>query len=573
MAMKNKGYLLVGLAVIASCTKGKSTSSITLAADPTESAYQHCSQILAKGIFYNTDATKDLAMKKYLNDSMCNKLDQYNSSDISRLKDECKKTHELIDNAASYQDFKERKQNTTVNTNFDMGLNYLGIHGDSDGSGSNSSEVDSSGNWHKEATHKKYEWCNDERSIEKQINSFKQDNCQSRQSDFSKTEYTHNFIQKVSTEIVDAWKTCITQENTGVGLFAKERDETLEINLFYNKPRFAPSELDLSWTTSKNLVSLSEKLPTKLLAGNTIELFKITDRSAAADIVIKASINSDITSFSYHVPPKMEELMCDGVKLVGKASGKVFEERSALCNDSISAKHKEKVKINTDGKTVIIDDDFSNAQTLSQFSFATTNFLWKGVVMQSPVTIDRPNKSDYNGPETYDYHASLGNNKFGCVSNPRGPADMFETVDIIGAINPMREFKFSLKEQRIDGQKYKISIVNWYDATPWQERSKQYIIDLILRCDHPTLNDIQVARHRAICRLTDMEICNEIENYILDNSFVRDTSTNEKRNKTIELTTELLPDKCPSNNFTILMYYEAQKFRAGDLELNISKIN
>ncbi len=128
--------------------------------------------------------------------------------------------------------------------------------------------------------------------------SWRQENCSSNEMQRSTGDYSHQLIQVVNNNIVDAWTMCVQGQTNGLSCFAKQSPSSLTFIIHWNPKPGIPRTLDLEFGL-RNLQSTTST-PEILIPGEDILDLVIEDTTQEAKILLRATNEEDFrTSCSY----------------------------------------------------------------------------------------------------------------------------------------------------------------------------------------------------------------------------------------------------------------------------------
>ena len=155
--------------------------------------------------------------------------------------------------------------------------------------------------------------------------SWKQQNCQGSDFDYSGSKATHILIQNANNNVIDAWSNCMqTQQGHPLVCYAKQTEQSLRmilrVNDSYNIDDIKINNIDAVNMTSKS------RLPNTLRAGEKSIRYTIDDQHHEAYFDLEGQTWNENMSCSYTVPkrPVAEtNYECEIFRLNALSSGKI----------------------------------------------------------------------------------------------------------------------------------------------------------------------------------------------------------------------------------------------------------
>jgi len=134
------------------------------------------------------------------------------------------------------------------------------------------------------------------------VETWQRQRCSSEQRQHGTGDFSHNLVQLVNSNVVDAWKSCVGGQNKGLICFAEDTGTSLTFTIGWNPGPGIPRVLDME-VGLRNVTS-ALTLPTKLIPGeDTLDLV-VSTPDIEAKVVVRATDNSSFrTSCSYLMIP------------------------------------------------------------------------------------------------------------------------------------------------------------------------------------------------------------------------------------------------------------------------------
>jgi len=245
----------------------------SVSSDVSAKAYDHCSQVLGKGVF-NT--------RKIENDEIAT---------ARQRRFMCSQTEEsLADFLYGYMSEKGKRTSSSsasANIGIDMVEESIPVGLKAGGSSQN-------GN----AQSREYS----KEDARAHASNFKSMYC-SDSDQSNRIEKTYDMMEQIADEnIISAWQSCITKNQGGFFCHAQETKDQILVTMKWDPSDLARNVLPsvkLDWQTMDNLVSVSRALPTQLGAGTGLAVtFRRKDEDKASALQVIASDDTNKVNFA-----------------------------------------------------------------------------------------------------------------------------------------------------------------------------------------------------------------------------------------------------------------------------------
>lgn len=142
-----------------------------------------------------------------------------------------------------------------------------------------------------------------ERGSFSNVEEWLKSNCTREQRRHGTGDYSHNLVQLVNSNIVDAWKSCVGGQNKGLICFAEDTGTSMTFTIAWNPGPGIPRTMDMELSIRNLNSNLS--LPSKLIPGEDALDLTLVDPNEEAKVVVRATDNVSFrTSCSYLMIPK-----------------------------------------------------------------------------------------------------------------------------------------------------------------------------------------------------------------------------------------------------------------------------
>ncbi|MEY4632094.1 MAG: hypothetical protein RIQ81_2214 [Pseudomonadota bacterium] len=245
----------------------------SVTSDASHQAYDHCSQILAKGVFNTRRVEDDYLATARQRRFLCAQTESaLEEIFFDYMSDKSKRTSAASGKGKSGMDL--------VIDSLPVGFTIEG-------------EGQSSGSQDKEYTRE---------TAKAHASNFKAQHC-SESDESNQVEKTYDLLEQIADEnIVDAWKACISKNQGGFFCHAEDNDGHVLLNLKWEPSDLAREVLpvvQLNWQTTENLELASRSLPVQLGAGSgTPVAFRRVKEDQVSALQVSATDAQGQVSFS-----------------------------------------------------------------------------------------------------------------------------------------------------------------------------------------------------------------------------------------------------------------------------------
>lgn len=258
--------------------------------------FGYCSQILTQGIYDTNDFKNDFQAKSLLVSTACSTFKSYLDDNDNRWSKEC--------------------DSSSGSSGGNLGIDAI-VQAIPIGVDAGYSQGDSKS------------YCKDAGSRQSYRKVWYQNMCNGSLVDTNSSTATHQMLKSVNPEIVDAWKTCISQRHKGLTCFARKAGDGINFDINYDPDAFGADRVNLEFQFSG--VSTDQTLPTTMGRGNVTKMFKFSDLTKESNVIVTASANGGgQISCDIQLPPQ-EPRVCENGNLVGLQSKAIYEKTASVC--------------------------------------------------------------------------------------------------------------------------------------------------------------------------------------------------------------------------------------------------
>jgi hypothetical protein len=245
----------------------------SVTSDASNKAYDHCSQILAKGVFNSRHVEDDYQATAKQRRFLCSQSEE--------------SLEDLFFNYMSDKSNRASAASGKASAGLELVVDSLPVGfqvgGEGQSSGSSASEYT-------------------RETAKAHASNFKNQHC-SESDESNEVEKTYDMLEQIADEnIINAWRTCISKNQGGFFCHAEENDGHVLLNLKWEPSDLARSVLPvvkLNWLTTDNLELVSRELPGHLGAGSgTPVAFRRHDDERVSALQVAATDESGQVSFS-----------------------------------------------------------------------------------------------------------------------------------------------------------------------------------------------------------------------------------------------------------------------------------
>lgn len=245
----------------------------SVTSDASHKAYDHCSQILAKGVFNSRHVEDDYQASAKQRRFLCSQTEQ--------------SLEDLFFNYMSDKSNRASSASGKGSAGMDLVVDSLPVGfkvaGEGQSSGTSASEYT-------------------RETARAHASNFKSQHC-SESDESNQVEKTYDLLEQIADEnIVSAWRACISKNQGGFFCHAEENDGHVLLNLKWEPSDLAREVLPvvkLNWQTMDNLELVSRELPAQLGAGSGAPVaFRRRDDGRISALQVAATDASGQVSFA-----------------------------------------------------------------------------------------------------------------------------------------------------------------------------------------------------------------------------------------------------------------------------------